>query len=83
MKNANTPKIGPDPDFFNRLAPTRRILLGLLDSFQPRFGLGLTTDLELQNYVIETEAGEALERDRVFIVTAIALVDCTALRWPR
>ena len=43
--------------------------------FQPRFGLGLTTDLELQNYVIETEAGEALERDRVFIVTAIALVE--------
>ena len=43
--------------------------------FTPRVGLGVTADLELQNYVIEAGEADELERDRNLIITAIVLVE--------
>ncbi|NME67405.1 hypothetical protein [Flammeovirga aprica] len=43
--------------------------------FSHHFALGLSNDLELQNYVIETSHGEEFEREYVYIGALMAFVE--------
>ncbi|WP_044207371.1 hypothetical protein [Flammeovirga sp. OC4] len=43
--------------------------------FSHRFAIGLSNDLELQNYVIETREGDELEREYVYIGALMGFVE--------